>query len=440
MARRQRWAIIHNVRVAMISYHTCPLATLGGKDTGGMNVYVRDLSRELGRRGIGVDVYTRSQDEHVPHVLHDLGYGNRVVHVRAGPETPLAKDALQAHLAQFTAGVRSFAQAKGIRYDIIHSHYWLSGLAGLDLRRSWRRPLVHMFHTLGEMKNRVARGPEEREPDRRLETERRLLREADRIIAATQAEVAQFQWLYKADTRRVEVIPPGVDTGRFYPIPMDEAKEFVRVGCGGRMILYVGRIEPLKGIDSLLEAIAILHRKGRLGDRPVCLAIIGGDPGASPDQMTAEMSRLQSLRESLGIRDLVTFVGRQDQDTLPYYYSAAEVVIVPSHYESFGLVALEAMACGTPVVASETGGLVYLVRDGETGFHVPVGDAHALADRIGRLLRDEELRARMGRLAHEYAQGYAWPIVAGQILEVYETLIAMAAYSGHYDSGEPAGG
>ncbi len=428
------------MRVAMISYHTCPLATLGGKDTGGMNVYVRDLTRELGRRGVGVDVYTRSQDEHVPHVLHDLGHGNRVVHVRAGPETPVPKHELHTYRAAFAAGVRNFAQSKGIRYDIIHSHYWLSGLVGLELRRSWRRPLVHMFHTLGEMKNRVARSAEEREPDDRLEAERRLLREADRILAATQAEVAQFQWLYKADTRRVEVVPPGVDTGRFYPIPLDEAREFVRVGCGDRMILYVGRIEPLKGIDSLLEAIAILHRKGRLGDRPVCLAIIGGDPDASPDQMTAEMSRLQSLRESLGIRDLVTFLGRRDQDTLPYYYSAAELVVVPSHYESFGLVALEAMACGKPVVASETGGLVYLVRDGETGFHVPVGDAHALADRIGRLLRDEELRQRMGRLAREHAQGYAWPIIAGQILEVYETLIAMAAYSGHYEGGGPTGG
>ncbi|MEW6568989.1 MAG: glycosyltransferase [Chloroflexota bacterium] len=422
----------------MISYHTCPLATLGGKDTGGMNVYVRDLTRELGRRGIGVDVYTRSQDEHVPHVLHDLGHGNRIVHVRAGPETPLPKDQLLAHLAPFTAGVREFAQSKAISYDVIHSHYWLSGLSGLELRRAWGRPLVHMFHTLGEMKNRVARTPNEREPDRRLEAERLLLREADRTIAATQAEVVQFQWLYKADTRRVEVIPPGVDTGRFYAIPMDEAKEFVGIGGGDHMLLYVGRIEPLKGIDSLFEAVAILQRKGLLAGRSVCLAIIGGDPDVPPEQMTAEMSRLQSLSKSLGITSMVTFLGRRDQDTLPYYYSAAEAVVVPSHYESFGLVALEAMACGTPVVASETGGLVYLVRDGETGFHVPVGDSRALADRIGRLITDSNLRNCMGRHAENYATGYAWPIMAGQIVEVYETLVAVAAYSGRFDAGGSA--
>lgn len=424
---------MQGMRIAMISYHTCPLATLGGKDTGGMNVYVRDLARELGRRGIGVDVYTRSQDQHVPHVLHDLGYGNRIVHVRAGPETPIPKDMLLEHVPRFTEGVLDFAQSKGVVYDIVHSHYWLSGLSGLELRQSWRRPLVHMFHTLGEMKNRVARTPEERESDRRIEAEGRLLREADRTIAATQAEVAQFQWLYKADTNRVEVIPPGVDTGRFYPIPMDEAKEFVGIDCGDRMLLFVGRIEPLKGIDNLFEAVAILHRKGMLSGRTVCLAIVGGDPDVPPDQMTSEMSRLQSLRESLGVEGMVTFLGSRDQDRLPYYYSAAEVVVVPSHYESFGLVALEAMACGTPVVASETGGLVYLVRDGETGFHVPVGDARALADRIGRLLSDPELRRRLARQAQEYAQGYAWPLIAGQILEVYETLTAMSAYSGHYD-------
>ncbi len=175
------------MRIAMISYHTCPLATLGGKDTGGMNVYVRDLARELGRRGIGVDVFTRSQDEHVPHVLHDLGYGNRVVHIPAGPETPIAKDELHRHLPEFVQGVQRFAAGRGLAYDLIHSHYWLSGLASLDLRREWGVPLVHMFHTLGEMKNRVARSRGEQASPLRIETESRLLREADRIVAATQA-------------------------------------------------------------------------------------------------------------------------------------------------------------------------------------------------------------------------------------------------------------
>ena len=415
------------MRAAMISYHTCPLATLGGKDTGGMNVYVRDLARELGRRGIGVDVYTRSQDEHVPHVLHDLGFGNRIVHVPAGPETPLPKDRLQDYLDQFVSGVLSFAEARDLRYDVIHAHYWLSGLAGLELRRRWGPPLIQMFHTLGEMKNRVARSADEHSPPERLEAERRLLREADRVVASTQAELAQFQWLYKVDTSRVVVIPPGVDPGRFYPIHPDEAKEFVGIPAGSQLLLFVGRIEPLKGIDTLLEAVSILERKGWMARRSLCLAVIGGDPDVNPEKMTEEMKRLQELRENLGLDQLVTFLGRRDQDTLPYYYSAAEAVVVPSHYESFGLVALEAMACGTPVVASETGGLVFLVRDGETGFHVPVGDATALAEKVGLLIRDGDLRARLGRQAVAYAQRFAWPLIADQIVELYHSLTPVAA-------------
>jgi D-inositol-3-phosphate glycosyltransferase len=415
------------VRIAMISYHTCPLATLGGKDTGGMNVYVRDLTRELGRRSVGVDVFTRSQDEHVPHVLHDLGYGNRIVHVPAGPERPLPRERLIEHLPGFVERILEFARSKGLRYDLIHSHYWMSGLAGLSLRSEWGAPLLHMFHTLGAMKNRVAREPEEPVSSLRLESEARLLQECDRIIAATQAELAQFQWLYRAATSNVVVIPPGVDTARFYPIDGDEAKQFVGIPEHNRMILFVGRIEPLKGLDTLLEAMALLAREGFVDRGLLCLAVIGGDADLAPEAENLEMGRLQQLREKLGLGDLVAFLGRRDQDTLPYYYSASDVVVVPSHYESFGLVALEAMACGRPVVASETGGLVFLVRDGETGFHVPAGDAAALADRLRTLMRDDLLRERLGRKAAAYARNYAWPRIVDQILEVYNSLVPQPA-------------
>ncbi|HET7011415.1 MAG TPA: glycosyltransferase [Anaerolineales bacterium] len=415
------------MRVAMISYHTCPLATLGGKDTGGMNVYVRDLTRELGRRGIGVDVFTRSQDEHVPHVLHDLGFGNRIVHIPSGPETPMPKDRLAEYLPEFVDHVLGFGQAKRVRYDLIHSHYWLSGLASLELRGAWGAPMIQMFHTLAAMKNRVARTPDEVATDHRLQAEAHLLRQADRIVAATQAELAQFQWLYHVDIGRVVVIPPGVDVARFYPIPSDEAREFVGVPKDGRMLLFVGRIEPLKGIDTLLEAVAFLKKEGVPRRGPLCLAVIGGDADEDGEPGSVEMTRLQDLRGRLDIEDTVTFLGKRDQDTLQYYYSAAEVVVVPSHYESFGLVALEAMACGTPVVASETGGLVFLVRDGETGFHVPAGDPEALADRLGQLLEDELLRERLGKQAAEYAKRYAWPLVADQIVDLYQTTLGLRA-------------
>ena len=408
----------------MLSYHTCPLATLGGKDTGGMNVYVRELTRQLGRMDVQVDVFTRSQDEHVPHVLHDLGYGNRVVHVPAGPEVPLPKRQLTSHLPDFVNGIREFSYHKGIQYDLIHSHYWMSGLAAKELKSEWGVPVVHMFHTLGLMKQRVARMPEEVEEDYRVRGEREVLRMADRIVAATPAELAQLTWLYQADTRKVTIIPPGVDTSHFYPIPSDEAKEFIGISPQNRMLLFVGRIEPLKGVDNLIEAIAILHREGIFHDKNLCLSVIGGDPDVSPEALSTEMSRLQSMREQYGVRDLVTFLGKRSQDTLPYYYSAAEAVVVPSYYESFGMVALEAMACGTPVVASQTGGLAFLVQDQKTGFTVPVDEPQALADRLATLIREPALRKKMGDQAAEFAKEYAWSKIAKRISDLYQDVLS----------------
>jgi D-inositol-3-phosphate glycosyltransferase len=411
------------MRIAMLSYHTCPLATLGGKDTGGMNVYVRDLTRELGKCGIGVDVFTRSQDEHVPHVLHDLGYGNRIVHMPAGPERMVDKTQLIHHVGEFVDGIVGFAKLKQIEYQLIHSHYWLSGLAAIQLRKKWHIPFIQMFHTLAVMKDRVARSPEEVSSNERIEAERRLLDEADCVVASTPAELAQIQWLYQAETSKVVVIPPGVDTSRFYPIDQDEAREFIGVPCEHRMVLFVGRIEPLKGLDTLIEAVALLREEAAFDKNPFCLAVIGGDPDVSRADMTAEMERLQALSEAKGLNDLVLFLGKRDQDTLQYYYSAAEVVVVPSHYESFGLVALEAMACATPVVASETGGLAYLVQDGETGFHVPTAEPKALAEKLQLVLQDDNLRHKLGQNAAKYAQAYAWSVVVDQIIDVYRSLI-----------------
>ena len=411
------------MRIAMLSFHTCPLATLGGKDTGGMNVYVRDLTRYLGQQGVQVDVFTRSQDEHVPKVLHDLGYGNRVVHIPAGPEVPLPKQELVAYLPQFVKGIQSFVKSKGVHYDLIHSHYWMSGLAALDLKETWGIPIIHMFHTLGLMKNRVALSPDEKEGEYRIEGERKVMNGADRIIAATPAELAQIQWLYQTDTQRIVVIPPGVDTCHFYPIPVDEAKEFINIPRDSKMLLYVGRIEPLKGLDVLLEAIGKYCLLNEIQSSHLFLSIIGGDPDVSPDYWTAEMMRLQTMREHYGIQDMVTFLGKRSQDTLPYYYSAAEAVVVPSHYESFGLVALEAMACGTPVVASQVGGLAFLVQDGVTGYTVPSGDPQALCDRLTKLIMDDELRREMGERAASFAKEYAWDIITDRIISLYNQVM-----------------
>jgi D-inositol-3-phosphate glycosyltransferase len=411
------------MRIAMLSYHTCPLATLGGKDTGGMNVYVRDLTRELGRQGIHVDVFTRSQDEHVPHIVHELGYGNRVVHIPAGPEEPKSKSDIAKYIPEFAEGIRQFAAEKEIAYDVIHSHYWMSGLAAEMLSDAWGgTPIVHMFHTLGEMKNRVARSEDERAGEDRLNGERQVLRRADRVVVATLAELTQLRFLYRADANKMVVIPPGVDTSHFYQIPADEAKQFIGLKPENRMVLFVGRIEPLKGIDTLIQAMSCLDFQDLF--RPVHLAIIGGDVNVSPEEMSDEMTRLQKLCDELCMGGMVVFLGKRGQDTLPYYYSAAEVVVMPSLYESFGMVALESMACGTPVIASEVGGLGYLVQDGLTGYTIPDSDPQALCDKLSTILGDNHLRNEMGRRAAEYAANYAWEKVVVQIVGVYQSLAA----------------
>jgi D-inositol-3-phosphate glycosyltransferase len=383
-----------------------------------MNVYVRELTRHLGMAGIQVDVFTRSQDEHVPHVLHDLGYGNRVVHIPAGPETPLAKEKLADYLPAFTQGILDFAGAKNLRYDLIHSHYWMSGITANQLKAAWNLPSVHMFHTLGLMKQRVARIPGEAEGEYRIHGERQVLQSADRVIAATQAELAQLQWLYQADTRKIVIIPPGVDLGHFYPIPADEAKEFIGVSPCDQMLLFVGRIEPLKGIDTLIQALAIMRQRGVY----VCLSVIGGEVENEQVAANAEMTRLKNMREQAGVSDLVTFLGKRSQDTLPYYYSSAEAVVVPSFYESFGMVALEAMACGTPVVASHVGGLAFLVQDGITGFTVPSDDPEALASRLTDLVTNPELRQKMGAQAAALAHEFGWERITRRMIAVYEDL------------------
>lgn len=408
------------LRIAQLSIHTCPLATLGGKETGGMNVYVRDLTRELARRGHRVDVYTRSQDATVPRLSQALGRGARVIHIPAGPEQPLPKYQVYEHLPEFVAGVLAQAAADGVEYDLIHSHYWLSGWVARELQERWDIPIVHMFHTLGHLKNAVARTPQEREAPVRLEVEQEIVRFADRIIVATPVEADQLVELYQADPTRLRVIPPGVDLERFHPLPAGQAKEQMCLDPTCRIILYVGRIEPLKGIETLLEATALIAQRRPELTRRLCVPIIGGDPHRIEDN--DEMVRLQRLRERLGISSVVTFLGGQDQDVLQYYYAAAEMVVMPSDYESFGMVALEAMACGTPVIASDVGGLAYLVQHGRTGYRVPARDPEALAGKIMRLLTNEGLRRRMGQRGVCWAEAYAWPVVGERIQAVYGEL------------------
>ena len=413
------------MRIAMISVHTCPLATLGGKESGGMNVYVRDLTRDLGRAGIGVDVFTRSQDEHQPHIKHDLGNGNRVFHIPAGPERPMPKIELFQCLPEFVGGARLAAALLEEHYDLIHSHYWLSGVVAHELRNWWGVPMVHMAHTLGAVKNRVAQRAKEHEPELRLENEAMLPAWADALVVSTESERSEVESLSVGANGRIAVIPPGVDLSVFHPYPQARARRELDIPAGDIMVLFVGRIEPLKGVDMLLRALQLMQQSGKMPAH-LCLSVIGGDSAKPHETRHAELEKLMALRDELGLSDVVTFLGRRAQETLHCYYTSADVVVMPSHYESFGMVALEAMACGTPVIASDVGGLAELVRDGETGFLVPGRDPAALAERLRCLLSDDELRARLGRQAADYAEGYGWEGITRQIIELYERTLAAA--------------
>ncbi len=406
-------------RIAMLSVHTCPLATLGGKETGGMNVYVRDLSRELSRRGIEVDVYTRSQNPAIPRITR-LADRSRVIHVKAGPERPYNKNKIYDHLDEFVAGVKAQVEADGIEYDLIYSHYWLSGLVANALRRSWNIPFVQMFHTLAEMKNRVAQTPAEREPERRRSCEGEVMALADRLIAATLQEQQDMVQAYGANPAKMAIVPPGVDLDRFKPMPQAEARTFLGLPPEHRMILFVGRIQPLKGIDTLIRALALLKKQAPELTENVCVCIIGGDPNPDSELEQAELERLKTLEAELEIGDLVTMLGAKEQDTLVYYYAAAEMVVMPSLYESFGMVALEAMACGTPVIASDVGGLSFNIEDGYNGYLVPGRNPQAMADKITLLLKYRILRDQLAEQAGIWVNRYSWTNIAEELLEVFE--------------------
>ncbi len=409
----------------MLSVHTCPLATLGGKETGGMNVYVRDLSTEFSRRGVEVDVYTRSQDPDVPRITELAEYG-RVIHVKTGPEQPYNKNNIYHHLPEFVANVEAYRQ----RYDVIYSHYWLSGVAAASLRRIWNIPIVQMFHTLAEMKNRVAQNPAEREPERRLNCEGEVMRFADRLVAATPLEKNHMAWLYGASPEKIDIVPPGVDLNRFKPLDKYEARRYIGIPPDDKMILFVGRIQPLKGLDILMRALALVKKKEPALAKNICLSIIGGDPNPDSEIEQREFERLQSLRAQLNISDLVTFLGAKDQDTLVYYYSAAETVVMPSHYESFGMVAIEAMACGTPVIASDVGGLSFSIEDSFNGYLVPGSDPGALAKKIILMLKYRTLREQLSEQAQAWVKRYSWVNIADEIEEVFER--ALSGYGKGY--------
>ncbi|GIH12325.1 D-inositol-3-phosphate glycosyltransferase [Rugosimonospora africana] len=406
-------------RVATLSVHTSPLEQAGTGDAGGMNVYIVEVAKRLAQAGVEVEIFTRATRSGLPATV-EMAPGVLVRHVVAGPFEGLAKEELPAQLCAFTNGVlRAEAARSPGWYDLVHSHYWLSGQVGWLAKDRWGVPLVHTAHTLAKVKNRQLADGDRPEPKARVIGEEQVIAEADRLVANTPSEARELIDLYGAPEDRVTVVEPGVDLDRFAPASVgreDAARSAARRRLGlptrGHVIAFVGRIQPLKAPDILLRAAADLPPD--LRDQ-VTLAIVGGNSGSGLD--------LAGLAAELGVAGVVRFLPPQDRQALPDVYRAADLVAVPSYNESFGLVALEAQACGTPVVAAAVGGLRTAVRDGRSGVLVDGHDPVEWARVMSRLLRKPNLRALLAKGAIEHARQFSWNHTAASLLAVYRDAV-----------------
>jgi D-inositol-3-phosphate glycosyltransferase len=412
-------------RVAMVSVHGCPLDRLGTREVGGMQLYVRELSRELGRAGMYVDVYTRKTRPDLPRVV-PFGERARVIHLDAGPQRRIDKNGVVEHLPAFIDNLERFAERENIRHQVVHSHYWLSGWVGQRLADLWHVPHVTMFHTLGRVKNDANAHAGGRrgalESSGRIEIERRVIAGADAVVASTEHERRALAEQYGARTDRVAVIPPGVDLRAFEPVDRGMAR--AALGLRGEVLLFVGRLDPVKGLDTLLEALALL------ANRPEVRLLVAGGQGPDDGRGGPEEAHLHGLARRLGVAERVDWLGPIEQARLPLYYSAADVCVVPSRYESFGLVALEALACGAAVVTSAVGGLTTIVRDGENGLLVEPRTPSGFAARIADVLDDPDLARQLRRAARPSIARFSWAATARRVFNLYHDLADLVPGSG----------
>ncbi|MHB8341215.1 MAG: D-inositol-3-phosphate glycosyltransferase [Mycobacteriales bacterium] len=404
-------------RVAMLSLHTSPLDQPGTGDAGGMNVYVVELARRLAARGVEVEIFTRATASDLPAVA-PLAPGVLVRHITAGPFEGLAKEELPAQLCAFTSGVlRAEAAHDAGWYDVVHSHYWLSGQVGWLAAERWGVPLVHSSHTLGRVKNAALASRDVPEPRARLIGEEQVVAAADRLIASTAEEAGQLVAWYGAERARIVTVAPGVDLDVFRPGDRGPGRADLGLAEPDRLLLFVGRVQPLKDPGMLLKAAAVLAERYPQWRGRLHVAVVGGPSGSGGD----EPAHLHSLAERLGMSDRLHLLPPAPQGRLASLYRAADVVVVPSYNESFGLVALEAQACATPVVAAAVGGLRIAVRDGKSGVLVSRHEPPAYADALGPLLTDPAERARLAAGAVRHAAGFGWDVTADGVAEVYRS-------------------
>ena len=398
------------LRIAMLSAHSCPVGNLGAKDTGGMSVYIRELAHELGKQGHCVDIYTRVHDLADPQII-DLGHQAQLIHLKAGDEEDIHKLALYSYLPDFACNLENYRRNNELQYDLIFSHYWLSGWVGRYLQMWWQVPHIAMFHTLGAVKNNIGIG--EDEPELRIVNEGETVRDCHRIIASTEGEKEELVRYYGASPDKVGVVPCGVNMGLFQPIDRSIARMRLDLSVD-KLLLFVGRIDPLKGLEQLLKAIPYIQNIEGMR-----LLIIGGDGDSQ-----REMERLYSLSCELGIQDMVAFRGLVRHNELPYFYSAADICIVPSYYESFGLVALESLSCGTPVIATEVGNLRNIMRQGENGYILKSNSPHEIAEKIDILSSERNSEIESSWHIRETVSGYSWTNITEAIVGEFRQVLS----------------
>jgi D-inositol-3-phosphate glycosyltransferase len=400
-------------RIAVISMHTSPTASLGQNANGGLNVYVREVCNAFSERGIATDIFTRKQSADDPNV-EMLAPLSRVIYLPAG--TDLDKYSLFGEVPFFASHILEFAARENITYDLLYSHYWLSGEVACLLRPQLAAGWAHTAHTLGLVKNRTLATGARPEPQLRIQVERELAQQADLLIGSTPDEAHELIDAYGADPEHVFMVAPGVDLATFHPMDRTAARREIGFGSG-RLLLFVGRLERLKGVEIAIRALALL--RDRQHD-DVRLLILGED---SREGDESEKERLKGIAAQAGVRDRVEFVGSVAHHELPFFYAAADVCVMPSYSESFGLVALEAQACGCPVVASGVSGLRSVVRDGVSGYLIDAHEPAAYAERIGRLLADREIAQQMGRRGSLLAQRFSWTRTADRLEELFDSVV-----------------
>lgn len=402
-------------RAAMICLHTSPIARIGQSDAGGMNVYVKNLTIQLSHQGLPVDIFTRRSDSFTPETV-EIVPGVNVVQITAGPTEPLSKNELFAYLPEFASQTALYSLRNKVRYDVIHAHYWLSGWAAHLLQGFWHVPHLLMFHTTAHMKNAVA-ATADRETPLRLEIERKLIDLADGLVAANPDERDDLISHMRSSLDKVCTVPPGVDLTLFRAGNQTLARRELGFSQDERIVLAVGRIDPIKGFDTLLGSLASMKAAG-----VTPTLIIAGGELDQDEEPKGSLAGLAALADMLGVRDQIRLAGSQSHERLAIHYRAADVVAIPSRYESFGLVAIEAMASGTPVVASNVGGLRFTVQNDRSGYLVPHSDPEALGAALGRILDDDAARQRLGAGALMRAELFSWETVGERIERMYTRL------------------